>query len=53
METMADSENLVENLFEAALELARAGSFGYTVRVVPKHANLASAAELGLIAVAH
>ena len=37
----------------AAGPLARAGSFGYTVRVVPKHANLASPAELGLIAVAH
>jgi len=32
--------------------LERSGSFGYTVRVVPKHPLLASEAELGLIAVA-
>jgi len=32
--------------------LARAGSFGYNVRVVPSHPLLASAAEMGLIAVA-
>jgi starch phosphorylase len=40
-------------LFAGTLELSRAGAFGYTVRVVPKHRALASAAELGLIAVAH
>jgi starch phosphorylase len=40
-------------LFEGTLALSRAGAFGYTVRVVPKHANLASPAELGLIATAH
>ena len=33
--------------------LARSGSFGYTVRVVPRNASLASSAELGLVAVAH
>ncbi|MFK4299810.1 hypothetical protein ABH924_004996 [Arthrobacter sp. GAS37] len=27
----------------------RSGSFGYTVRVFPKHPSLASKAELGLI----
>ena len=32
--------------------LERAGSFGYTVRVTPRHALLANPAELGLIAVA-
>ncbi|WP_202980157.1 hypothetical protein, partial [Escherichia coli] len=36
--------------FEAAIELPRAGSFGYTVRVVPRHPMLASDAELGLVA---
>ncbi len=40
-------------LFEGTLTLSRAGAFGYTVRVVPKHAHLASPAELGLIATAH
>lgn len=40
-------------LFAGTLELSRAGAFGYTVRVVPKHPALASPAELGLIAAAH
>ncbi len=39
-------------LFAGTLPLSHAGSFGYTVRVVPVHPNLASPAELGLIAVA-
>ncbi len=38
--------------FEGTVPLARAGSFGYTVRVVPQHPLLASSAELGLVAVA-
>jgi starch phosphorylase len=38
--------------FAGTVTLARAGSFGYNVRVVPRHPLLASAAELGLIAVA-
>lgn len=38
--------------FGGTVPLARAGSFGYTVRVVPKHPLLAAPAELGLIAVA-
>jgi starch phosphorylase len=42
--------DLVE--FAGTVTLARAGSFGYNVRVVPKHPLLASPAELGLIAVA-
>ena len=42
----------VLSTFAGTVTLARAGSFGYNVRVVPKHALLASAAELGLIAVA-
>jgi len=32
--------------------LDRAGAFGYTVRVVPRHPLLVSSAELGLVAVA-
>lgn len=38
--------------FAGVVPLGRAGSFGYTVRVVPRHPLLASPAELGLIAVA-
>ena len=36
-------------LFEGDVPLERAGSFGYTVRVVPKHPLLAQPAELGLV----
>ncbi|MGL4339516.1 MAG: alpha-glucan family phosphorylase [Rhodoglobus sp.] len=39
-------------VFEGTVVLARAGSFGYTVRVVPRHPLLASASELGLQVVA-
>ncbi|MCY7326553.1 MAG: DUF3417 domain-containing protein, partial [Microbacteriaceae bacterium] len=38
--------------FVGSVPLTRAGSFGYNVRVTPRHPLLASAAELGLIAVA-
>jgi starch phosphorylase len=33
--------------------LATAGTIGYTVRVIPKHAGLTNHAELGLQSVAH
>jgi starch phosphorylase len=36
--------------FSTSLVLDRPGPFGYTVRVLPHHAALASAAELGLVA---
>ncbi|MEO8555802.1 MAG: alpha-glucan family phosphorylase [Actinomycetota bacterium] len=36
--------------FEGDLVLTRTGVFGYTVRVLPKHADMASAAEMGLVA---
>jgi len=39
-------------VFAGTVPLSRAGSFGYTVRVVPRNALLASPAELGLVAVA-
>ncbi len=39
-------------VFEGTVPLARAGSFGYTVRVVPWHPLLANSAEMGLVAVA-
>ncbi len=38
--------------FDGHLQLARAGSFGYTVRILPRNPNLASPAELGLVALA-
>jgi len=38
--------------YEGDIPLARTGSLGYTVRVLPKNELLASAAELGLIATA-
>ncbi len=38
-------------LYEGPLALDRTGPFGYTVRVLPSHPLMASAAELGLIAV--
>ncbi len=34
--------------YEAGLELDRSGPFGYTLRIVPNHPGLTSAAELGL-----
>ncbi|AOT05463.1 alpha-glucan family phosphorylase [Arthrobacter sp. U41] len=37
------------HLFSGTLVIDRSGSFGYTVRVLPKHIALASRAELGLI----
>jgi starch phosphorylase len=38
--------------FTGSVRLERAGSFGYNVRVVPRHPLLANPAELGLITVA-
>ncbi|KUM37739.1 alpha-glucan family phosphorylase [Arthrobacter sp. EPSL27] len=37
------------HLFSGTVVIDRSGSFGYTVRVLPKHPGLASKAELGLI----
>jgi glycogen phosphorylase len=42
---------MVDGSFEGTVPLGRAGSFGYNVRVVPRHPLLASTAELGLVAV--
>jgi starch phosphorylase len=36
--------------FAGEIRLRRTGPFGYTVRVLPKHAGLASQADLGLVA---
>ncbi|CAM5725258.1 glycogen phosphorylase OS=Streptomyces fumanus OX=67302 GN=GCM10018772_54370 PE=3 SV=1 [Streptomyces fumanus] len=37
-------------VYEGPLALDRTGPFGYTVRILPAHPRLASAAELGLVA---
>jgi starch phosphorylase len=37
------------HVFAGSLLINRSGSFGYTVRVFPKHPALGSKAELGLI----
>ncbi|MEV1129360.1 alpha-glucan family phosphorylase [Agromyces sp. NPDC049794] len=39
-------------LYTGTVVLDRAGAFGYTVRVVPRHPLMLSTAELGLVAVA-
>lgn len=52
-ELVADPSSTEDPLrFSGTVTLARAGSFGYNVRVVPRHPLLASPAEMGLIAVA-
>ncbi len=38
--------------FDGHVKLARAGSFGYTIRILPKNAALAGPAEMGLVALA-
>ncbi len=38
--------------FDGQVKLARAGSFGYTVRILPRNDALASPAELGLVVLA-
>jgi starch phosphorylase len=38
--------------FEGFIPLKRAGAFGYTVRVLPRHRLLSSSAELGLVVTA-
>ncbi len=38
--------------FAGTVPLARAGGFGYTVRVLPRHPGLSAGAELGLVATA-
>src|SRR3954470_14873669 len=50
MDRVGDAENGLHR-YETKLHLRRTGSYGYAVRVFPKHELLASTAELGLIAV--
>ncbi len=49
--TVAESYESGRYSFEGVIDLERTGSFGYSVRVVPRHEQLASQAELGLVAV--
>jgi starch phosphorylase len=49
---LAESQAGQNVTFAGTVALTRAGSFGYTVRVVPSNPLLASPAELGLVAVA-
>ena len=51
-ELVATSGSSDPTQFVGTVTLSRAGSFGYNVRVVPRHPLLANPAELGLIAVA-
>ena len=47
--TPADGESSEGTVFRGTVPLDKAGSFGYTVRVLPRHELLASPAELGLV----
>jgi starch phosphorylase len=38
--------------FDGHVKLSRAGAFGYTIRILPRNAALASPAEMGLVAIA-
>ena len=49
---VAESYDNGRHRFDGTLELGRAGSLGYTVRVLPRHGGLASPAELGKVAYA-
>jgi starch phosphorylase len=50
--SLAESYEAGRHRFEGQLVLDRPGPFGYTVRVLPRHAGLASPAELGLVTLA-
>jgi len=48
--TFAESYEGGRHRFEGDLVPTRTGAFGYTVRILPAHASMANAAELGLVA---
>ena len=50
VDTVSPLGGAVEYL--GTVELSRAGSFGYTVRIVPRNDLLLSSAELGLVSIA-
>jgi starch phosphorylase len=47
---LADSYEGSQYCFEGDLVPKMTGPFGYTVRILPTHPGMASAAELGLVA---
>jgi starch phosphorylase len=49
---LAESYEGGRHRFDGHIQLTRAGSFGYTVRILPKNPHLASTAEMGLVALA-
>ncbi len=51
LEDLAVAENLGSGryLFTGGITIDHSGSFGYTVRVLPRHSTLVSKAELGLV----
>jgi starch phosphorylase len=49
--TLADERDST-GFFAGDIPLKKAGPFGYTVRVLPKHKLLANLAETGLVATA-
>ncbi len=50
MLTLADSYDGGRYRFDGEVQLRRGGTFGYTVRIVPRHSVLASVSEMGLVA---
>jgi len=50
---LAESYEASRHRFEGEVPLGRTGSFGYTVRVLPRHDMLTSPAETGLVAWPH
>jgi starch phosphorylase len=48
--TMAESYEAGRHRFEGSVSLSQTGPFGYTARILPKHALLAGPAELGRVA---
>ncbi|AUZ88926.1 DUF3417 domain-containing protein, partial [Arthrobacter agilis] len=47
--TVAENLGSGRYLFTGSIRIDHSGSFGYTVRVLPKHSTLATKAELGLV----
>jgi starch phosphorylase len=47
---LAESLEGPRHRFDGQVKLTRTGSFGYTVRILPRHPALVSTAELGLVA---
>jgi starch phosphorylase len=50
---VAETYEAGRHRFEGRVSLKHTGPFGYTARVLPKHAGLASPAELGFVSLAH